>query len=174
MNPSETPRQIVNCRLSIRDLLALREDSGNSIAVMALPRNPAGGSYGPTTGNPVLYPPGTEQSRPTVRSLTPFDPFFNLPFYQKREDLPIQNTNDASVPLAKNNMDTSVHQTLYAQGLEMRKKVVGEDYVANALEKGSGDFTRPLQQFATVFTVLLLLSLFPPLLSLHGNMADHG
>lgn len=32
----------------------------------------------------------------------------------------------------------------------MRKKVVGEDYVANALEKGSGDFMRPLQQFATV------------------------
>lgn len=47
-------------------------------------------------------------------------------------------------------MDTSVHQTLYAQGLEMRKKVVGEDYVANALEKGGSDFMKPLQQFATV------------------------
>jgi hypothetical protein len=51
-------------------------------------------------------------------------------------------------------MDTSVHQTLYAQGLEMRKKVVGEDYVANALEKGSSDFMRPLQQYATVFASL--------------------
>jgi hypothetical protein len=47
-------------------------------------------------------------------------------------------------------MDTSVHQTLYAQGLEIRKRVMGEDYVANALEKGSSDFLRPLQQFATV------------------------
>jgi len=60
-------------------------------------------------------------------------------------------------------MDTSVHQTLYEQGLEMRKKVVGEDYVANALEKGSGHFMRPLQQFATVsspspLTPTLLLS----------------
>ncbi|KAL5321173.1 hypothetical protein ACEPPN_011985 [Leptodophora sp. 'Broadleaf-Isolate-01'] len=91
---------------------------------MALPRNPAGEAYGPQSGAPQLYPPGTEQFRPT-------------------------NTNDSSVPLAKNNMDTSVHQTLYEQGLEMRKKVVGEDYVANALEKGSGDFMRPLQQFAT-------------------------
>lgn len=32
----------------------------------------------------------------------------------------------------------------------MRKKVVGEEYVAGALEKGSSDFMRPLQQFATV------------------------
>ncbi len=48
-------------------------------------------------------------------------------------------------------MDTPVHQSLYAQGYEMRKKVVGEDYVATALEKGSSDFMRPLQQFATVF-----------------------
>jgi len=47
-------------------------------------------------------------------------------------------------------MDTSVHQTLYEQGLEIRKKVVGEDYVENALEKGKSDFLRPLQQFATV------------------------
>jgi 4-carboxymuconolactone decarboxylase len=47
-------------------------------------------------------------------------------------------------------MDTPLHQSLYAQGFEMRKKVVGEDYVAAALEKGSSDFMRPLQQFATV------------------------
>jgi 4-carboxymuconolactone decarboxylase len=81
-----------------------------------------------------------------------------MPFLSHEyEDLHIQNTNDSSVPLAKNNMDTSVHQTLYAQGLEMRRKVVGEDYVANALEKGSGDFMRPLQQFATVFTFPALL-----------------
>ena len=57
-------------------------------------------------------------------------------------------------------MDTSHHQILYAQGLEIRKKVVGEDYVANALEKGGSDFLRPLQQFATV-CLFLFLSSFP-------------
>ena len=35
---------------------------------------------------------------------------------------------------------------------------MGEDYVANALEKGKGDFMRPLQQFATVNTPFCLLS----------------
>ena len=44
----------------------------------------------------------------------------------------------------------------------MRKKVVGEDYVANALEKGKSDFMRPLQQFATV-CVLLCHPFLPPL-----------
>ncbi|KAK2628330.1 hypothetical protein QTJ16_002976 [Diplocarpon rosae] len=46
-------------------------------------------------------------------------------------------------------MDTSAHQTPYGEGLEMRMKVLGEDYVANAVEKGSSDFLKPLQQFAT-------------------------
>lgn len=49
-------------------------------------------------------------------------------------------------------MDTPEHQALYAKGLEMRKRVVGEDYVAASLEKGKSDFMRPLQQFATVCT----------------------
>ncbi|PMD51988.1 4-carboxymuconolactone decarboxylase family protein [Hyaloscypha bicolor E] len=78
-----------------------------------------GESSGPTAGNPVA-----EQSRPT-------------------------NANKSSFPLSQNNMDTPLHESLYAQGYEMRKKVVGEDYVAKALENGSGDFMRPLQQFAT-------------------------
>lgn len=56
----------------------------------------------------------------------------------------------ASAPLSANNMDTPEHRSLYAQGLEIRKRVVGEDYVENALEKGKSDFLRPLQQFATV------------------------
>ncbi len=47
-------------------------------------------------------------------------------------------------------MDTSIHQTLYEEGLKIRRQVVGEDYVENALEKGKSDFLRPLQQFATV------------------------
>ena len=49
-----------------------------------------------------------------------------------------------------NNMDTPDHKALFEAGLEMRKKVLGEDYVAASLEKGKGDFLRPLQQFATV------------------------
>jgi 4-carboxymuconolactone decarboxylase len=63
-----------------------------------------------------------------------------------------------TVPLKENNMDTPEHQALYAQGLEMRKKVVGEDYVANALDKGKTDFLRPMQQFATVSIFSLLPS----------------
>lgn len=66
-------------------------------------------------------------------------------------------------------MDTSVHQTLYAQGLEMRKKVVGEDYVANALEKGGSDFMRPLQQFATV----RILSILHTLSTTHLSKSCH-
>jgi len=46
-------------------------------------------------------------------------------------------------------MDTPAHKELYQQGYEMRKKVVGEEYVAASLEKGSSDFLRPLQQYAT-------------------------
>jgi hypothetical protein len=33
---------------------------------MALPRNPAGESYGPDSGAPNLYPRGYEHLRPTV------------------------------------------------------------------------------------------------------------
>jgi len=47
-------------------------------------------------------------------------------------------------------MDSPAHKELYDKGYEMRKKVVGEEYVAASLEKGSGDFMRPLQQYATV------------------------
>lgn len=63
------------------------------------------------------------------------------------------NSGDAAttaIPLSQNNMDDPNHEALYEKGYEMRKKVVGEDYVAAALEKGSTDFLRPLQQFATV------------------------
>jgi hypothetical protein len=46
---------------------------------MALPHNPMGESYGPTTGNPGLYPSGTEQFRPTVGTPTPMSsPFMTL------------------------------------------------------------------------------------------------
>jgi 4-carboxymuconolactone decarboxylase len=57
-------------------------------------------------------------------------------------------------------MDTPAHQELYDKGYEMRKKVVGEEYVAASLEKGGSDFLRPLQQYATVCsppTLILIL-----------------
>lgn len=62
-------------------------------------------------------------------------------------------------PIGVNNMDTPEHRTLYEQGLAIRKQVVGEDYVENALEKGKSDFLRPLQQFATVRFSSLLYSI---------------
>jgi hypothetical protein len=52
--------------------------------------------------------------------------------------------------LKANNMDTPHHKAIYEEGLEMRKKVVGEDYVERSLKNGGSDFMRPLQQFATV------------------------
>jgi hypothetical protein len=58
-------------------------------------------------------------------------------------------------------MDAPEHVSLYTEGLKMRRKVVGEDYVENALEKGKSDFLRPLQQFATVGFLILPPSLIP-------------
>jgi hypothetical protein len=57
-------------------------------------------------------------------------------------------------------MDAPEHVSLYTEGLKMRRKVVGEDYVENALEKGKSDFLRPLQQFATVGFLCFYLYLF--------------
>ncbi|TVY57980.1 4-carboxymuconolactone decarboxylase [Lachnellula cervina] len=94
------------------------------MSLLPNPSDPSGSSYGPTSGSPNLYPPGTEQFRPT-------------------------NKADSSTLLRENNMDTPAHKELYEQGYAMRKKVVGEEYVAAALEKGSSDFLRPLQQYAT-------------------------
>ncbi|EPE36065.1 AhpD-like protein [Glarea lozoyensis ATCC 20868] len=53
------------------------------------------------------------------------------------------------IDIAENNMDDPAHQTIYGRGYDMRKRVVGEEYVAKALEAGSSDFLRPLQQYAT-------------------------
>lgn len=36
--------------------------------------NPAGGKYGPTSGSPNLYPPGTEHLRPASVEWPPRDP----------------------------------------------------------------------------------------------------
>ncbi|RDW64170.1 hypothetical protein BP5796_10672 [Coleophoma crateriformis] len=57
--------------------------------------------------------------------------------------------NGAETSLSENNMDEDIHRTIYERGLEMRKKVVGEDYVARSLGSSQGDFMRPLIQYAT-------------------------
>lgn len=55
-------------------------------------------------------------------------------------------------------MDTPEHVSLYTQGLQMRRKVVGDEYVDNALQTGKSDFLRPLQQFATVSVLYSFLT----------------
>jgi hypothetical protein len=56
----------------------------------------------------------------------------------------------ANKDLKANNMDAPSHKEIYEQGYEMRKKVVGEEYVERSLKASGSDFMRPLQQFATV------------------------
>ena len=41
------------------------------------------------------------------------------------------------------------HETLFEDGLAMRYKVAGKAYVDKALENGSSDFARPMQEYAT-------------------------
>lgn len=58
------------------------------------------------------------------------------------------------------------HETLYKQGLEMRKKVVGEEYVERSLKAASEDFGKVWQDYATVsldsFSIIFCLFLFIP------------
>jgi 4-carboxymuconolactone decarboxylase len=61
----------------------------------------------------------------------------------------------ANKDLKTNNMDVPPHTEIYEQGYEMRKKVVGEEYVERSLKASGSDFMRPLQQFATVCPVCL-------------------
>lgn len=56
----------------------------------------------------------------------------------------------ANGDLQTNNMDAPAHKEIYEQGYEMRKKVVGAEYVERSLKASGSDFMRPLQQFATV------------------------
>lgn len=51
--------------------------------------------------------------------------------------------------LKPSNMDSAEHKAIYEAGLEIRRKVVGEDYVERSLANQT-DFSRPLQQYATV------------------------
>jgi hypothetical protein len=62
----------------------------------------------------------------------------------------------ANRDLKPNNMDAPPHKEIYEQGYEMRKKVVGEEYVEKSLKASGSDFMRPLQQFATVWLFFFL------------------
>lgn len=59
--------------------------------------------------------------------------------------------SDPKTDLKINNMDAAPHREIYEQGYEMRKRVVGEEYVERSLKASESDFLRPLQQFATVW-----------------------
>jgi hypothetical protein len=75
-------------------------------------------------------------------------------------------------PLRENSFDNAPeHKKLYETGLQIRKQVVGEDYVERSLENGSSDFLRPIQQFATVSTAHLTPILHLPR-SFHSTV--HG
>lgn len=56
----------------------------------------------------------------------------------------------AGVSAPQNNMDGEAHKEIYAEGLALRKKVVGPDYVEKSLNNNQSDFLRPMVQFATV------------------------
>lgn len=42
-----------------------------------------------------------------------------------------------------------LHDTLFSEGLEVRRAVVGDQYVDKALENGSSEFARPGQELVT-------------------------
>ncbi|KAJ5129358.1 uncharacterized protein N7515_005397 [Penicillium bovifimosum] len=44
---------------------------------------------------------------------------------------------------------TSLHKTLFEEGLKVRREVVGDTYVDRALENGSTDFSRAGQELVT-------------------------
>lgn len=43
------------------------------------------------------------------------------------------------------------HKKLFELGLDLRRKVVGNDYVDNALAGGSSEFARPMQELVTQY-----------------------
>lgn len=62
-----------------------------------------------------------------------------------------------AVSKAKEELEEEIrkaHETLYKQGLEMRKKVVGEEYVERTLKAASDDFGKVWQDHATVGFIL--------------------
>ena len=53
--------------------------------------------------------------------------------------------------MANNSDLEAVHSKLFEAGLKTRREVVGDAYVDKALEAGSSDFAKPMQELVTEF-----------------------
>lgn len=51
--------------------------------------------------------------------------------------------------MTKNTELDHLHETLFEQGIKLRRTVVGDAYVDRALSQGSSDFSRPGQELVT-------------------------
>lgn len=51
--------------------------------------------------------------------------------------------------MANNQELKNLHDTLFSEGLEVRRAVVGDQYVDRALANGSSEFARPGQELVT-------------------------
>ncbi|KAL4940197.1 hypothetical protein BDV06DRAFT_230495 [Aspergillus oleicola] len=51
--------------------------------------------------------------------------------------------------MAQNPNLKSIHETLFSEGLQVRRAVVGNEYVDRSLKNGSSDFARPGQELVT-------------------------
>lgn len=51
--------------------------------------------------------------------------------------------------MTKNTELNHLHETLFEQGIKLRRAVVGDAYVDRALAQGSSDFSRPGQELVT-------------------------
>ncbi|KAG6917227.1 hypothetical protein DXG01_003341 [Tephrocybe rancida] len=45
--------------------------------------------------------------------------------------------------------DAEAHEELYKAGMVLRRKVMGDEYVDDQLQKGTSEFMRPMQELAT-------------------------
>ncbi|KAJ7462261.1 CMD-domain-containing protein [Mycena galericulata] len=45
--------------------------------------------------------------------------------------------------------DKDAHQALYEAGMQIRRKVMGDEYVNEQLEKGVSEFMKPMQELTT-------------------------
>ncbi|KAJ7045487.1 CMD-domain-containing protein [Mycena alexandri] len=50
---------------------------------------------------------------------------------------------------SSNRGNEGAHQEIYEAGMEIRRKVMGEEYVTNQLKNGVSDFMKPMQELTT-------------------------
>ncbi|KAJ7287560.1 CMD-domain-containing protein [Mycena rebaudengoi] len=51
--------------------------------------------------------------------------------------------------MASTRPNEEAHQELYAAGMQIRRKVMGDEYVENQLKKGVSEFMKPMQELTT-------------------------